>query len=662
MGYGLHRSSLRTGHLGTAVTATEAGSSAEDRGWAALPGTAQLFIASVIGTGAAVFVVLVPTTIRQPILFAVLAVAACLTSLWKVTLPVTAASHATLSMSYAANLTALLLLGPREAMVVAIVGVWAQATLRTRGHYPIYRTAFNMSAESLTMAATGIVFMSLLAGSRPFHLSGLAPALVGAIVTYFLVNTGLVATAIALSTRQRPFEIWRHDFLWSGASFMVAGTAGAVAAVVIDRGEHWVAVLFLAPVYLTYRTYRVFVGRLEDQTRHERALSEEKERAEQANRLKDQFLAMVSHELRTPLNAILGWADMLRTGNLDAARHNRACEAIYGSARRQAQLIDELLDGARIMSGKLRVERAAVDLNSVIRSARDVVLPAADAKQVQIVVDSDGLPVVIDGDGARLQQIVWNLLSNAVKFSPRGGTVRARLRCSYTSAELAVIDNGIGIARDFLPSVFEPFRQADGSPTREHGGLGLGLTIVKHLVEAHGGTVSVESGGAGEGATFTVRLPLAVPIGRTRQVPADADAAGSGRADATPILDGLSVLVVDDDADSRQMIAALLESQRAVVMTAASAAEAFDLLRRVRPDVLVADVAMPGEDGYTLIRKLRAMSGPAASIPAVALTAFARDQDRREALQAGFQLHLAKPIEPRSFVAAIARIGKLTLA
>jgi CheY-like chemotaxis protein len=313
------------------------------------------------------------------------------------------------------------------------------------------------------------------------------------------------------------------------------------------------------------------------------------------------------------------------------------------------------------MSGKLRVERGPVDLNDVIRCAREIVQPPADAKRVQIVVDSDGTPVIVDGDEARLQQVAWNLLSNAVKFTPTGGTVRVRLRCALEMAELAVIDNGGGIPHDFLPSVFEPFRQADGSPTRAHGGLGLGLTIVKHLVDAHGGTVSAASGGAGLGATFTVRLPLVPASAETREAPVRGDVLPYAVAPGTPLLEGLSVLVVDDDDETRQVIAAHLESHHAVVLTATSAGQAFELLQRERPHVLLADVAMPGEDGYSLIRKLRAMNTPGtASIPAVALTAFARDEDRQEALQAGFHLHLAKPIEPHSLVAAVARVSRLT--
>ena len=317
----------------------------------------------------------------------------------------------------------------------------------------------------------------------------------------------------------------------------------------------------LAPVYLTYRTYQVFVGRLEDRDRHaletrrlheetvaalslarqaEHALAAEKDRlavtvaeltrleaarkqllereraaresAEEGNRLKDQFLATVSHELRTPLNAILGWADMLRRNTLDEARRDRASDAIYENAKRQTRLIDELLDVAGIVSGKLRLERTVVDLEQVLRGALEVVQPAADAKGVAIAMHVETPLGGVYGDGARLQQIAWNLLSNAVKFTQTGGEVQVRLRRTQGTAEMTVSDNGAGIPAEFLPSVFEPFRQADASYTRRHGGLGLGLSIVKHLVEAHGGGVSVWSAGEGHGATFAVSLPIrAVP-------------------------------------------------------------------------------------------------------------------------------------------------------
>ena len=308
-------------------------------------------------------------------------------STWKVTLPIELSSGSTLSVSYAADLMALLLLGPRLAMIIAIAGVIAQCTVHVKQRYPLYRTVFSASAEALTMGATAMAYQAFGGSIGSVDFLELAKPLVGAIGTYFCVNTGLVAAAIGLSTQRSVWRVWRDDFLWSGASFMVAASAGACAAVVIDRGDVWVAVLMLTPVYVTYRTYQLFVGRLDLLERERSARAS----AEEANRLKDQFLAIVSHELRTPLNAILGWADILRRGALGPERHERAFRAIYDSARRQAQLIDELLDVSRIMSGKLRLELSPeVDVPDTVAKALEMVQPAADAKRIQIVTDARG--------------------------------------------------------------------------------------------------------------------------------------------------------------------------------------------------------------------------------------------------------------------------------
>ena len=680
-----------------------------DLRWQALPLATRIYIAVVTATGLVAFVALVPHAYPQPILFLLLLTFACLTSTWKVNLPISLASGSTLSVSYAANLMALLLLGPGHAMLVAVAGSWMQCTYKVKQPYPLYRTVFSMAAETGTMAATGLAYGWLGGAVGPLDFAPLARPLVGAIATYFFLNTLLVAGAIGSSTGQPFLKVWREEFLWSGVTFMVAGAAGAVAAVVIQRGEHWKAILMIAPVYLTYRTYELFVGRLEDQKRHvaeihslhqktidaltqareaEHALAAEKERlaatladmtrleearnhllereqtarasAEQANQLKDQFLAIVSHELRTPLTAMLGWADMLRRGSLEAPRRERAYEVIFNSAQRQSQLIDDLLDVARIVSRKLKLDRTAVSLGDVLRSALHLVQPIADAKQVHLTVhDPDIAPVF--GDTARLQQVIWNLLSNAIKFTPAGGTVHVQLRTSGHSAEVIVTDSGSGIAPEFLPFVFEAFRQADGSATRSHGGLGLGLSIVKHLVEAHGGTVSAQSGGKDCGATFSVRIPLmaaATAPERTNGRLAVIESAPTNPGEEA-VLVGLRVLVVDDDLNTRQVVAAQLENQRAVTTTAESAEQAFDLLQHEHFDVLLADIAMPGEDGYSLIRRIRALSpGTTSSIPAAALTAFARKEDRQQALQAGFQLHLAKPVDAQALVAAVATLGR----
>jgi signal transduction histidine kinase/ActR/RegA family two-component response regulator len=670
--------------------------------WQTLPQEAQVYVGGVIVVGTAALTVSLPDIYPDPVLFALLLILACVTSAWKVTLPLSLTSGATLSVSYAADLMALLLLGPKAAVIVAVAGAWMQCTFRVKQTYPLYRTAFSMSAEAITMVATGAVYVWLGGAPWRFDLTTIAKPLVGAIATYFFVNTGLVAAAIALSSSRAWWRVWHDEFLWSAPSFMVAGSAGALAAVIIQRGRHWEAALLMAPVYLTYRTYQIFVGRLDDQRRYvaetlqlhqetlaalrqartaEHALAEEKERlavtladmtrleqarkllldrelearvtAEQANRLKDQFLAVVSHELRTPLNAILGWADLLRTGKLEESKRDRASRAIFDSAKRQAQLIDELLDVARIMSGKLRLERSAIELTEIVNGAIAVVQPVVEARHIEIVVDGSRAASPIYGDGARLQQVVWNLLSNAVKFTPDGGTVCVELRTTGSVAEIVVADSGEGIPGDFLPYVFEPFRQADASTTRPHPGLGLGLSIVKQLVEAHGGTIAAANVERG-GAVFTVRLPILSVAHRRRA----SDTTAARSAEQEESLHGLSVLVVDDDEESRHVVAAHLESCSAVVLTASSSAEALDLLQHHHVNVLLADIAMPGEDGYTLIRKLRSLDIATATIPAAALTAFAREEDRQEALRAGFQLHLTKPVEAGSLIAAVATLGR----
>ena len=628
-----------------------------------LPRAARVYVALVIVAGVTTAVAFAPRALPDPGLFFFLLLAVCLTSAWKVNLPIHLASGSTLSVSYAANLMALLLLGPRAAIIVAAAGVWTQCTVNVRQRYPLYRTVFSTAAEVMTMAATGTVFELLGGTTGPFEVALLVKPLVGAIATYFCLNTGFVAVAIGLSTGRPAWRVWRDDFMWSAASFMVAGTAGAIAAVVIYRGEQWKAVLMLAPVYLTYRTYHLFVGRLEDQKRHHERLTAAlretqaaRASAEAANVLKDQFLATVSHELRTPLNAILGWADMLSSGILPEARRPGACEAIFHNAQRQARLIDELLDMARIMSGKLRLDRALVEPSEMVRAALETVQPAAEAKGITIAVDVDRGTGAFHGDPARLQQVLWNLLSNAVKFTPEGGTVGLRVGRRGHSGEIVVSDSGAGIPKEFLHAVFEPFRQADASSTRHYDGLGLGLAIVKHLVEAHGGSIGVDSAGEGLGATFTVHLPLARAAHYQRH---EGLATAAANAPALNSLAGLSVLVVDDDGDSREVVSAYLEAHHARVMTAASAADALALLQRDRMDVLLADIAMPGEDGYALIRQVRALAVPAtAAIPAAALTAFAREEDRAAALHAGFQMHLAKPIDVGSLVAAVAALGR----
>ena len=378
--------------------------------------------------------------------------------------------------------------------------------------------------------------------------------------------------------------------------------------------------------------------------------------AQEANRIKDEFLATVSHELRTPLTAILGWAQMLHGGKLDEATAHKAVTSIERNAKSQQHLIEDLLDISRIITGKLRLDVRSVDLAPIIETALDGVRPAADAKGIRLHKILDARAGLVSGDPDRLQQVLWNLLSNAIKFTPRDGRVSVRLECIDSHAEITITDTGQGINTEFLPYIFDLFRQADSTITRMHGGLGLGLAIVRHVVEMHGGTVDAESEGEGKGAAFTVRFPLIGlrPAGESAVVDG-IEAPGPLSFDRAPALQGLHVLVVDDEPETRDLLVTVLSRCGAEVRSSASAQDALDALKAWHVDVLVSDIGMPGEDGYDLIRKVRAMD-PACGgrIPAVALTAYARVEDRLRALSAGFQMHVAKPVEPLELATVVA--------
>ncbi|HVR95847.1 MAG TPA: response regulator [Thermoanaerobaculia bacterium] len=382
--------------------------------------------------------------------------------------------------------------------------------------------------------------------------------------------------------------------------------------------------------------------------------------AEEANRLKDEFLATLSHELRTPLNAILGWSQMLRTGKLDLATTQRALETIERNARAQSQLIADILDVSRIITGKLRLQLGPIDLPQIVESVLDSIRPAADAKSIRLSVALEPLAAPVQGDADRLQQVVWNLLSNAIKFTPRDGQVDIQLRqAGSDTLELRVSDTGIGIPIYFLPYVFDRFRQAESNTTRSHGGLGLGLSIVRHLVEQHGGTVHVESAGEGQGAAFLVRLPVRSPAAAAGDSPRQRSEPGLRERWSLPPLDGLHVLVMDDEVDTRDLVSTALIHSGARVTAVSSVAEALDALDRLRLDVLVSDIGMPGEDGYSLMRKVRAREPERGGLmPALALTAYARAEDRTQALAAGFQMHVAKPVDPAALIAAVASLAE----
>ena len=381
--------------------------------------------------------------------------------------------------------------------------------------------------------------------------------------------------------------------------------------------------------------------------------------AEESSRLKEEFLATISHELRTPLSAILGWARMLRLGQLSSEHTAKALDTIERNARAQAQLVDDLLDVSRIMTGKLRMDVRPSDPNAFIDAAVESVRPAAEAKGVRVVKVMDTGAVAIPGDPVRLQQVVWNLLSNAIKFTPRGGRVQITSERVNSHLEIVVSDTGQGIAPDFLPHVFDRFRQADQKTSRQHGGMGLGLAIVRHLVELHGGTVSAASAGEGKGATFRVMLPITplyqVDSSGGRVHPAARDLLPPD--EGTDRLDGLTILVVDDEPDTRELLKQGLEYCGAKVTVAGSAAEAVDSIVASVPDILISDVGMPGIDGYDLIRQIRGLPKDSGGrVAAIALTAYTRTEDRLHALRAGYDMHVPKPVELAELVAVAASV------
>lgn len=386
--------------------------------------------------------------------------------------------------------------------------------------------------------------------------------------------------------------------------------------------------------------------------------------AERAGRMKDEFLATLSHELRTPLNAVLGWSKLLRKDRGLTEDVANGLTIIERNARSQAQIIGDLLDMSRIISGKVRLDVTAVDLGALIEATIETVRPTAEAKQIELshAQTLDARPSIVSGDPDRLQQILWNLLSNAVKFTPEGGRVLVSLSQVGARFEVTIADDGEGIAPEMMPHIFDRFRQADASSARRHGGLGLGLSIVRQLVELHGGTISAHSDGAGTGSTFRIGLPVRDGVSRPAAlldymlVPRD-PAAGKdelGHVD----LQGLRVLVVDDEPDARALVERLLQDCHASVLTAASADEALEVLTSESPHVLVSDIGMPGTDGYTLARRIRALDTANASIPAIALTAYVRSEDRAMALEAGFQGHLAKPVEAVELVRMVLDLAR----
>ncbi len=407
---------------------------------------------------------------------------------------------------------------------------------------------------------------------------------------------------------------------------------------------------------------RDITDRKRAEVEREKLLASEKDarmQAEEANRLKDEFLAVVSHELRSPLNAITGWTSLLRSGRLNSDQVERAIETIQRNAQLQNQMIADLLDVSRIVSGRMRLDVRPCQLIKVVEAALEVIRPAADAKLIRLQTQLDPAAGPVAGDPDRLQQVISNLLSNAVKFTPREGRVQVQLQRINSHVEIVVSDTGQGIEAEVLPFIFERFRQGESGSTREHGGLGLGLTIARHITELHGGIITARSEGLDKGAQFTVQLPVMASTQRPDAAQRSHPSANVTLVGDTPSLAGLRILVVDDEADAREVVALVLTGAGAEVAAVDSASAAMNLITRWRPHVLVSDIGMPHEDGFALMRRVRALSAEdGGTIPAVALTAFARTQDRLKVLSAGYQMHVPKPIEQLELLTVIASLTK----
>ena len=498
----------------------------------------------------------------------------------------------------------------------------------------------------------------------------------------YIANTVLVAIEKASKTKESTWHTWRTYYLWTSVTYFAGASAAGIIAILIEKYGFY-AVIATVPIILiicfTYQTYLKnleasleqteaarlhveelsrYIGELQrsEEARDQLLLRAERARAEAeaANRIKDEFLATLSHELRTPLTSLLGWSSVLREAKREEKILNQGLEAIDRNARVQAQLIDDLLDVSRIVSGKLNLDVRPLDISSVTRAAINVVRPAVDAKSIRLDYWAQPGLGAISADSGRLQQIIWNLLSNAVKFTPHGGKISVWLEQQGSDARVTIKDTGQGIDPEFLPSVFDRFRQADSSTTRSFGGLGLGLAIVRHLVELHGGTVSAHSDGVNKGATFSATFPLLADR---------AEPVAVAQSSEMPVLeiqslDGLRVLLVDDEPEARQIISTVITRTGAEIKACESASEALAKLVEWRPDVILSDIAMPDEDGYSFINKVRSLPPEkGGETPAAALTAYARDVDRRQALAAGYQMHIAKPVGAGQLISLIARLA-----
>ena len=572
--------------------------------------------------------------------------------------------------------------GAAAILLSALEGIAVTVIISKKPRVFLFNSAILAASTFVTATVLYLVFgpPATLIG-REFSKEFFYTILVMGFVQY-IANTVLVAIEKAAKMNESTWHTWRTYYLWTSVTYFAGASAAGIIKILINIHGFY-AVIATVPIILiicfTYQTYlkniaasleqteaarlhveelSKYIGELQrsEEARGQLLLRAERARseAEAANRIKDEFLATLSHELRTPLTSLLGWSSVLREAKRDEKVLNQGLEAIDRNARVQAQLIDDLLDVSRIVSGKLNLDVRPLDISSITRAAINVVRPAADAKGITLDYWAQPGLGAICADSARLQQIIWNLLSNAVKFTPHGGKISVCVDQDGSDARLTIKDTGQGIDLEFLPRVFDRFRQADSSTTRSFGGLGLGLAIVRHLVELHGGTVSAHSDGVNKGATFSATFPLLADRAEPIAV------AHSSEVNPFDVhsLDGLRVLVVDDELEARQIISTVITRTGAEVKACTSASEALAKLAEWKPDVILSDIAMPDEDGYSFINKVRALPREkGGETPAAALTAYARDVDRRQALDAGYQMHIAKPIGAGQLVSMIARLA-----
>ncbi|MGH9904840.1 MAG: hybrid sensor histidine kinase/response regulator [Pyrinomonadaceae bacterium] len=583
-------------------------------------------------------------------------------------------------------LTMLLYGGETAIVMSALEGVCTTLLISKKPRTILFNSAILATSTFLTATVLTLVVGPPTDIVRVGFTANFFIAICVMALVQYVANSGLIAVEKSYKISESVWYTWKTYYLWTSVTYFTGASAAGIIAHLIQTYGFYAVVATLPIIVIIYFTYQTYLKNIEasaaktevarrhveelsgyiaelqrsEEAREQLLVRAERARneAEAANRIKDEFLATLSHELRTPLTSLLGWSSILRQLEKDPSLLQQGLEAIERNARTQAQLIDDLLDVSRIVLGKLHLNVQPIDFSSVIQAAINVIRPAADAKAIHIEYRHQPGIATISADAARLQQIVWNLLSNAVKFTPQHGHIEVTLERDNSHATLEVRDTGEGISPEFLPRVFDRFRQADSSTTRTYGGLGLGLAIVRHLVELHGGSVSAESEGKGKGASFSASFPVMAE----RAEPLRSGLSSDNLRHELQPLDGLRVLLVDDEEDARQIISTVIARTGAEVKACESASEALDLLVQWRPDVLMSDIAMPDEDGYSLIGKVRSLSREqGGETPAAAFTAYARDEDRKRALDAGYQMHISKPVSSVQLVSMIARLaGRVT--